>query len=426
MKAPTWGPNENLTLTEAELNACRPVRGEGGRAIRAFCPFHGSDRQRSLRVDVESGRFQCFACGAWGYMAEARERWRAERLQGKKTARGGRKEAGKGITLGRAPTRLKTPVKAPQPSRDDLDELQAAFQAALPDSLGAEYLRRRGIPLELAQRVGVGYAGPDAWPGRPWRWGRVTFPLTDPAGRIITFYGRAVGAPEKVPKQHRHDILPGDKAYFNGRALAEGAGPLYVTEGVFDALALMAAGVQRVVAIIGAKGWRWDWARDVNELVLALDADETGGKAWRELARQARLRGRQVHFLPAEAYGGHKDPAAAWEAGVLQVTVPAPSPAFTVIESETLGERIAILHDEEAAGPPDLVAFRPSELKLLEGVTPDELRQVYAAKKFWRGLIVKKECQGVAPTVPRRKALRYRTLGRLECSVEEPCRTCDA
>src|SRR5690606_23290724 len=56
MKAPTWGPNENLTLTEAELNACRPVRGEGGRAIRAFCPFHGSDRQRSLRVDVESGR----------------------------------------------------------------------------------------------------------------------------------------------------------------------------------------------------------------------------------------------------------------------------------------------------------------------------------------------------------------------------------
>lgn len=86
MKAPTWGPNENLTLTEAELNACRPVRGEGGRAIRAFCPFHGSDRQRSLRVDVESGRFQCFACGAWGYMAEARERRRAERLQGKKTA----------------------------------------------------------------------------------------------------------------------------------------------------------------------------------------------------------------------------------------------------------------------------------------------------------------------------------------------------
>lgn len=114
MKAPTWGPNENLTLTEAELNACRPVRGEGGRAIRAFCPFHGSDRQRSLRVDVESGRFQCFACGAWGYMAEARERWRAERLQGKKTARGGRKEAGKGITLGRVPTSLKTTVKAPR------------------------------------------------------------------------------------------------------------------------------------------------------------------------------------------------------------------------------------------------------------------------------------------------------------------------
>jgi DNA primase len=32
----------------------------------ALCPFHGSDRQRSLRVQVHSGRFVCFACGAWG------------------------------------------------------------------------------------------------------------------------------------------------------------------------------------------------------------------------------------------------------------------------------------------------------------------------------------------------------------------------
>src|SRR5213083_57024 len=69
---------ENLTLTEADLAACRPVVGEGGHVLRALCPFHGSDRQRSLRVQVHSGRFVCFACGAWGYTAEARERWRDE------------------------------------------------------------------------------------------------------------------------------------------------------------------------------------------------------------------------------------------------------------------------------------------------------------------------------------------------------------
>ena len=69
---------ENLTLSEADLAACRPLAGEGGHVLRALCPFHGSDHQRSLRVTVASGRFVCFACGAWGYLAEARERWQAE------------------------------------------------------------------------------------------------------------------------------------------------------------------------------------------------------------------------------------------------------------------------------------------------------------------------------------------------------------
>jgi DNA primase len=60
--------HENLTLTESDLAACRPIVGEGGHVLRALCPFHGSDRQRSLRVQVRSGRFVCFACGTWGYM----------------------------------------------------------------------------------------------------------------------------------------------------------------------------------------------------------------------------------------------------------------------------------------------------------------------------------------------------------------------
>ena len=41
---------ENLTLTDAELAACKPVAGEGGHVLRALCPFHGSDHQRRRRV----------------------------------------------------------------------------------------------------------------------------------------------------------------------------------------------------------------------------------------------------------------------------------------------------------------------------------------------------------------------------------------
>jgi DNA primase len=47
-------------------------------------------------------------------------------------------------------------------------------------------------------------------------------------------------------------------------------------EGAFDALALLAVGVSRVVAIFGVRGWRWDWVREVRTLVFTLDADPAG------------------------------------------------------------------------------------------------------------------------------------------------------
>ncbi len=76
-------------------------------------------------------------------------------------------------------------------------------------------------------------------------------------------------------------------------------GPLWVCEGAFDALALLAAGVPRVVAIFGVQGWRWDWVREVRALVFALDADAAGPQQGRALARQAVLRGKQVAGRPA-------------------------------------------------------------------------------------------------------------------------------
>ena len=145
------------------------------------------------------------------------------------------------------------------------------------------------------------------------------FPHTTPAGQLVNLYGRAVGTAEQVPKAKRHDHLPGAKGYFNAAALQGGAGPLWVCEGPFDALALLAAGVPRVVAIFGVHGWRWDWVREVRALVFALDADAAGQQQWRQLARQAALRGKRVAVLPPEAYGGDKDVSEAWVAGVLRV-----------------------------------------------------------------------------------------------------------
>ena len=103
---------------------------------------------------------------------------------------------------------------------------------------------------------------------------------------------QAVSEPRLPPAQPRHapDTHPA--------ALQAGAGLRWVCEGAFDVLALLAAGVSRVVAIFGVQGWRWDWARAVRELVFALDADAAGQQQWRQLARQAALRGKRVAVLP--------------------------------------------------------------------------------------------------------------------------------
>jgi hypothetical protein len=346
------GNNENLTLTEIELNNCHPVRTGGGNSLRALCPYHGSDHQRSLRVNLITGRFECFACGAWGYTEDAREKWRADHKNVKASV--GR-SAGRSVglaDLGVSPStrqaRPQTPKLAknfpssnqpavcpvptpifrqsqPEPVRDDLPELLQSYQTALPGSQGEAYLHQRKISLELAQQYGVGYAPPGKWAhyARDWKYGRLIVPHTDPAGRTINLYGRAVGSKEDVPKEMRHDHLPGVKGYFNAMALTNVAfkanEPLYICEGVFDALSLIAAGLTRTIAVFGLNGWRWDWARNVSCLVFALDNDETGQRAWRELAREARLKGKKVGFLPIEAYGGCKDVNEAWEAGKLSL-----------------------------------------------------------------------------------------------------------
>jgi Toprim domain-containing protein len=241
--------------------------------------------------------------------------------------------------------------RAPVSGRPDLTQQLAAFQAALPGSPGAAYLQQRGIPLALAQQHGVGYAAPGTWPhaARDWRGGRVVFPHTTPEGHVVNLYGRAVGTAEQVPKAKRHDHLPGTKGFFNATALLAGLEPLWVCEGAFDALALLVAGVPRVVALFGVQGWRWDWVREVRELVFALDADPAGQQQWRQLARQAALRGKRVAVLPAAAYGGCKDISDAWATGVLTVGAgPAAAPGGEVLavppqQHESWAERVAIM-----------------------------------------------------------------------------------
>lgn len=293
------------TLTAAQLDAAHPIGSEGGRTWRAFCPFHGGDKQRSLRVRRDNGHFFCFACGVWGYLEEERQRYA--------TDLGGR----------RSPPPRALPVRAAPVSqpRADLRLALTGYQDALPSSPGEAYLASRGISLGLAQQNGVGFAARGSWlnRNRDWPAGRLVFPHTNPAGQLVNFYGRAIDGVAIAPSTRRHDHLPGSKGYFGADTLGESDEPLFVCEGPFDALSLLAAGCDRVVAIFGVHGWRWEWVRSVREIVFALDADPTGQASWKQLAREACLRGKRVWVLPPESYGGAKDVNEAWQKGCLWI-----------------------------------------------------------------------------------------------------------
>lgn len=306
------------TLSESVLAACSPVQGEGGNVIRAFCPFHSSDHQRSLRVDLVTGRFKCFACGLWGHLDG--QQWRRQRgptrAQVARAAYFGMKvRTPAGVALAR-------PLPEPEPLPPSILAEYQEYCEALPGSLAEQYLAQRGIPLDLALRYGVGYARMGSWAHRDrngkhirqWITGHVVFPETDPQGRIVNLYARVVGS---APRDYRHDHLPRPKGWFNTPVINTAGGRLYITEGVFDALSLIAAGQWRTLAIIGVGGIRWNWLEPAHQLVIAFDADETGQPRAQELLQAAILRGKTAKVLPPTAYNGEKDPSAAWAGGVL-------------------------------------------------------------------------------------------------------------
>ena len=253
--------------------------------------------------------------------------------------------------------RRPTPAEPTSSPRTDLEALLERFQAALrvPGNLGAKYLEQhRGIPLDLALQWGAGYAEPGTWPGRGWKWGRLIFPHRDPAGQLVNLYGRAVGADDRVPKALRHDHLPGKKGLLLPPGGLAGPGPLLLVEGAFDALAAAAAGHRQTVGCFGLSGWDWTAARSagVREVVLALDQDEPGQAAARDLARSGTLHGMTVGLLDPATWGGHKDLAEAWLAGALDLQSLDLGPERSALDPAT--ERQAIEEPPALAQPLDL------------------------------------------------------------------------
>ena len=302
----------------ASLVGRRVKLSRSGRNWKGCCPFHG---EKTPSFYVYDDHFHCFGCGAHGdaisfvMQGEGASFMEAvERLAS---------EAG-----------LEVPKPTPQAAeaerrRLDLHEVleaaQKAFVRRLHESEGAAglaYLRGRGLLDETIARFGLGWSGEgrggliaelgragvepalmleagllreveEGQAPREALYNRVTFPIRDRKGRLISFGGRTLGdakpkyvnGPETAIFSKKRNLYALDLAR---EGVRRGAVAVAV-EGYMDVIALHQAGFGGAVAPLGTALteeqlealWRLSPAP-----VLCFDGDAAGGRA---AARAAEL-----------------------------------------------------------------------------------------------------------------------------------------
>lgn len=314
--------SEQVKLSLIELEAYHNQKGkQSGKYLRFFCPIHGGDHQRSFSLNPETGQFKCFTCGVWGYLEEKKIEWIEKQKENNKLSN---KDTKIGNFIEKKIPVLNSVNSHPEPkARPELNYILEELQKYLPNTLGQKYLEKRKIPLNIAQKYGIGYAPFGRWPHvkdgfpvRQWKLGRIVFPHTNLEGEIVNLYGRAIEMDESVPKEFRHDHLPGMKGVFNAKAFMSDT--VFICEGCFNALSLITAGYKDACAIFGVDGLRWEWVKS-KRVVFCFDQDKAG-QNWKNFALEGTLRGKEIFWLPYEIYGSYKDLNEVWMAnGMLNI-----------------------------------------------------------------------------------------------------------
>ena len=273
-----------------------------GRVRQGVCPFH-DEAEGSFTVYEDSQKFYCFGCGLGGDVLDFIRR--IEDLSLPEAIR--RLDGSPGLAPGVAPrpAPVRRPRVAPPPPRDPVLLTAAArFYAGQlrRHSAGLAYLASRGVGLDAALRLGLGFA-PGGGLGRALAsagfsadrlrdcglftergserfTGMVVVPEVS-GGLVRWLVGRALD-PDARP---RFQALPGPKPVLGLGRLGPAPSWAVVAEGVFDWLVLAGWGLPAVAAL-GTQGVERvaSALRGCPRVFLAFDNDEAGLEATQRLA----------------------------------------------------------------------------------------------------------------------------------------------
>ncbi|MFT3865254.1 MAG: DNA primase [Solirubrobacterales bacterium] len=316
---------------------------QAGAQMMGLCPFH-DERSPSFSVDPHDKLYHCFGCGVagdvFGFVMEKEGLGFSEAVEALADRYGvelqREEEDPRAEAARQRRQRLQQLLeRAAQYYANTLWESKEAAKAR-------DYLAGRGLSEAVLRDFGVGFA-PSAWDKilvagqragftvpemhavglvqKSERGGeydrfraRIMFPIRDARGRTLGFGGRATRDDQK-PKYvntaetdffHKSEILYGlDRA----RAAMAKANRAVVVEGYTDVLALHQAGMEGAVGVMGTAitpEQVGTLSGTVDEVVLAMDADEAGEEAMLRAQRVAA--GRRMRLRVASMPGG-VDPA---------------------------------------------------------------------------------------------------------------------
>lgn len=335
-------------ISQSEL--CNPLTS--GAYVRAYCHIHGSDHQRSLSIQRETGWGHCFnaACQAVVLVEEWNPEAASHLLSGHsddilpaRKRRGFASTAPKTrLPLALQPMLLYPPAQNQPWQQDELEQLQtlASLQrkALLRSRRAQAYLHERKIPLTVARETGIGYLPAEVLPRlrsyeertllRRWT-SRIIFPLVSPYGE--GYIGRTLWQWEpgmnEIEHKHLLEETDGPRRWIKTNPagwfscpLEQLASTIILVEGAFDRLALLAAGCapQEVVALTGTAAMAAWFPPQIKHIVLALDGDEGGYEATERLAEQLGQEGYQISLCPPPQDGMGKDWNERWRRAGIQ------------------------------------------------------------------------------------------------------------
>ena len=280
------------------------LRGRG-RVRQGVCPFH-EEAEGSFTVYADTERFYCFGCGVGGDVLDFIQRTESLSLPDAiRRLDGGSGLAPAAAVRSGATVKPRRSTAAVLPPRDPALLTAAAryYAGRLRRSPAARgYLASRGVGMDAALRLGLGFAPGDGLREAVESSGFTAARLRDSglftergserfAGMVVVpevagglvrwLVGRGID-PDRTP---RFQALPGSKPVLGLGRLGPAPPLAVVAEGVFDWLALAQWGVPAVSAL-GTQGVEKvaEGLRGCPRVFLAFDSDDAGREAAERLA----------------------------------------------------------------------------------------------------------------------------------------------